>query len=98
MVIYVDPLELTTSPKDATLILVSHDHSDRYFPGDISQGLGPPRKFIGAAGVVAEVRARAGPRSRRYHRLPKVRIIGVASFNTNKTNHPKASNWLGFIV
>jgi L-ascorbate metabolism protein UlaG (beta-lactamase superfamily) len=27
-----------------------------------------------------------------------VTIIGVASYNTNKTNHPKSRNWVGYIV
>jgi len=27
-----------------------------------------------------------------------VPLLGVASYNINKTNHPKASNWIGFIV
>ena len=27
-----------------------------------------------------------------------MRVTGVASYNIGKTNHPKANNWLGFIV
>jgi L-ascorbate metabolism protein UlaG (beta-lactamase superfamily) len=98
MVIYVDPLDLTTSPKDATLILVTHDHSDHYSPGDISKVSGAATQFIGAASVVQKYGRGQAMAPGGVITLPKVRIIGVASYNINKTNHPKASNWLGFII
>ncbi len=98
LVIYVDPLDLTTSPKDATLILVTHDHSDHYSPGDISKVAGTATQFIGAASVVQKYGRGQSLAPGGTITLPKARIIGVASYNINKTNHPKASNWLGFII
>ena len=99
MVIYVDPLDLTTSPKDATLILVTHSHSDHYSAGGYQQGLGTRypvhrRRRRGTEAMPADRSIAPG----QTIDLPKVRIIGVASYNINKTNHPKANNWVGFIV
>jgi L-ascorbate metabolism protein UlaG (beta-lactamase superfamily) len=30
--------------------------------------------------------------------LENVRIAAVPAYNTNKTNHPKANNWVGYII
>ena len=64
LVIYVDPLDMTTSPKDATLILVSHSHGDHYSPADISRVAGPTTQFIAPVGVATELRSRPVHRSR----------------------------------
>jgi len=98
MVIYVDPLDLQTSPHDATLILVSHDHSDHYSPGDISKVSGAATQFIAAVSVVQKYGRGQAIAPGEAITLLGVRVVGVASYNINKTNHLKANNWLGFIV
>jgi len=97
-VIYIDPLDLTTSPHDATLILVSHDHTDHYSTGDISKVSGAATQFIAAASVIQKYGRGQAIAPGGTITLPKVRIIAVAAYNLTKTNHPKSSNWVGFIV
>jgi L-ascorbate metabolism protein UlaG (beta-lactamase superfamily) len=98
LVIYVDPLDLQTSPHDATLILVTHDHSDHYSPNDISKVSGAATQFIAAASVIQKYGRGQAIAPGGTIALPQVRLIGVAAYNINKTNHPKASNWVGFII
>ena len=98
MVIYVDPLDLQTSPHDATLILVTHDHSDHYSPGDISKVSGAATQFIAAASVIQKYGRGQAIAPGGTIVLPQVCLTGVAAYNINKTNHPKANNWVGFII
>jgi L-ascorbate metabolism protein UlaG (beta-lactamase superfamily) len=102
-IIYLDPRKLGESAKDATLVLVSHTHSDHYSPTDITKIWGPQTKLIAPADVIAKE-----PQERKDRAillLPGqtiqaggVRITGVAAYNITKPNHPKANNWLGFII
>ncbi|MBN1509713.1 MAG: MBL fold metallo-hydrolase [Sedimentisphaerales bacterium] len=98
IVIYVDPLDLTTSPKDATLILITHSHSDHYSPADIDRVSGPGVQIIAPVGVATGYARRLSIAPGQTIDLPGVRITGVWAYNINKTNHPKANNWVGFIV
>ncbi len=102
-IIYIDPRKLGESAKDATLVLVSHTHNDHYSPTDITKIWGPQTKLIAPADVIAKE-----PQERKDRAillLPGqtiqaggVHITGVAAYNITKPNHPKANNWLGFII
>jgi len=98
VVIYVDPVDIVTSPHDATLILVTHSHGDHYAPASIDSLSGPATQIIAPVGVATGYARRQSIAPGQVIDLPEVRIIGVASYNINKTNHPKANNWVGFIV
>jgi L-ascorbate metabolism protein UlaG (beta-lactamase superfamily) len=97
-VIYIDPLDLTTSPQDATLILVTHSHSDHYSPADIARVRNAQTQFIAPPDVVQAYRSGQTIAPGQTIELSGFRIIGVAAYNINKTNHPKANNWVGFII
>jgi len=98
VVVYVDPLDMQTSPQDGTLILVTHSHSDHYSASDIGRVSGPAAQIIAPAGVATSYSRRQSIAPGQIIELPGVRITAVAAYNINKTNHPKASNWVGFIV
>ena len=97
-VIYIDPWKLKESPHDATVVLVSHSHSDHYSPEDIEKVSGPETKLISSVDVMAKER-------RGEALLPGLRIVleglsltGVAAYNPNKQFHPRSSNWVGFVI
>jgi L-ascorbate metabolism protein UlaG (beta-lactamase superfamily) len=98
LVIYVDPVYLTESPGDANLVLVTHNHSDHYSLSDIARVSGPQTKFIAAASVVASYGSGQAILPDEIIETDGVRIIAVPAYNTNKPNHPKANNWVGFII
>jgi L-ascorbate metabolism protein UlaG (beta-lactamase superfamily) len=98
ILIYVDPAYLTESPGDADLILVSHNHSDHYSPGDIARVSGPQTKFIAAESVVTLRGSGQAISPGQTIETDGVRIIAVPAYNTNKPNHPKSNNWIGFII
>ncbi|MCH7558115.1 MAG: MBL fold metallo-hydrolase [Planctomycetes bacterium] len=97
-VIYIDPWKLKESPHDATLVFVSHSHYDHYSPEDIAKVSGQDTKLIASADVVAKEKAGEAIMSGLTVELESVRVRGVAAYNPNKQFHPKANNWVGFII
>jgi L-ascorbate metabolism protein UlaG (beta-lactamase superfamily)/N-acetylneuraminic acid mutarotase len=97
-VIYVDPRNLSGSPHDATLVLVTHSHSDHYSAADISKVWGPDTNLIASADVIASQGRGQALMPGQTTEADGVGVTGVAAYNTNKPNHPKANNWLGFII
>jgi len=97
-VVYVDPRNLSGSPHDATLVLVTHSHGDHYSPTDITKVWGPDTQLIASADVIASEGRGQALSPGQTTEADGVGVIGVAAYNTNKPNHPKANNWLGFTI
>jgi len=98
VVIYVDPRNLSESPHDATLVLVTHTHGDHYQPADIAKVSGPETIFIAPADVVARQGTGQVILPGQTFQFDDVTVTAVPAYNTNKPNHPKSNNWVGFIV
>jgi len=97
-VIYIDPWKLKESPHDATFVLVSHSHYDHYSPKDIAKVRGPKTKLIASADVVAGESAGEAIVPGLTIEFDGVRLTGVAAYNFDKQFHPKANNWVGFVI
>ncbi len=97
-VIYVDPRNLSGSPHDATLVLVTHQHSDHYSAADIAKVSGPTTPLIVAAKVVTTYGTGQAIAPGQTFDLPGLHVIAVPAYNVNKTNHPKSDNLVGFII
>lgn len=97
-VIYIDPWKLKESPHDATLVLVSHIHYDHYSPDDIDKVRGPNTKLVSSADVIAKEGAGEVIRPGQTIEFDTVRLTAVAAYNSDKQFHPKANNWIGFII
>ena len=97
-VVYIDPRKIVGTPQDATLVLVTHSHSDHYSPADIAKVVKPGTRFFGPADVVnayGSGQVILPGQSVDGNGLP---VTGVAAYNLITSNHPKANNWLGFII
>ena len=97
-VIYIDPWKLTDSPHDATLVFVSHSHYDHYSPEDITKVSGADTKLVASADVVAKEKTGEMILNGLTVDLGSVRVSGVAAYNPSKQFHPKANNWIGFVI
>jgi L-ascorbate metabolism protein UlaG (beta-lactamase superfamily) len=97
-VVYVDPRKIAGTPRDATLILVTHSHSDHYSPADIAKVVKQGTRFLGPADVVkanGSGQTILPGQTMDGNGLP---VTGVAAYNLVTSNHPKGNNWLGFVV
>ncbi|MDT8299970.1 MAG: MBL fold metallo-hydrolase [Sedimentisphaerales bacterium] len=97
-IVYVDPERVNESLHDAALVCVTHTHGDHYSPSDISKVSNRDTQFIGPPDVVQQNGSGQTIAPGETIEFENVTIIGVASYNTNKSNHPKSRNWVGYIV
>ncbi len=99
-VVYVDPRNLATSPHDATVVLVTHSHSDHY--SNSTTGIGAASNantvFMAPPDIVSAYGKGQALAPDQVVELPGVRIIAVRAYNIATTNHPRANNWLGYII
>jgi L-ascorbate metabolism protein UlaG (beta-lactamase superfamily) len=99
--VFVDPLGLgTDEEKKADIILITHSHSDHYSKADMVMAAGP------ATVVVAPfaIQNAAFPNTRRIApgesmTIEGIKITAVPAYNiVKKSNHPKASGWVGYLI
>jgi L-ascorbate metabolism protein UlaG (beta-lactamase superfamily) len=97
-VVYVDPRNLTTSPKDATVVLVTHSHSDHYSTDGIARVSQADTVFMAPPDIIAMYGKGQAIAPDQVVDVAGVRIIAVRAYNITTTNHPRANNWLGYII
>lgn len=104
-VIYIDPFRISGEPHDADFILITHDHSDHYSPGDISKVMGDntvlvvPEKMSGKTGEVSGAAAKVlSVKPGLFYEVSGLEFDTVPSYNTLKAFHPKGAGWVGYIL
>jgi L-ascorbate metabolism protein UlaG (beta-lactamase superfamily) len=97
-VIYIDPWKLKDVPHDATIVLISHSHSDHYSAEDIAKVSGMTTKLIAAEDVIQQQGKGQTLKSGQSIDVNGIKITGVPAYNPSKQFHPRSNNWLGFIV
>ncbi|MDO8544626.1 MAG: MBL fold metallo-hydrolase [Opitutaceae bacterium] len=103
-VIYIDPTGITTTPADADLILLTHNHGDHQSVAVLNRLRKPSTVFVSSPpGVPALQQNFAGaaihavtPGERLT--LSGIEIETVAMYNIVKNNHPRAMNFVGYVV
>lgn len=98
-VVYFDPYKLEGAPRQADLILITHEHFDHCSPDDVARIRTSKTVVVGPREVVAKlpppVNVIAAGETMAF---AGVTVRAVPAYNTNKTFHTKASGKLGFVV
>jgi L-ascorbate metabolism protein UlaG (beta-lactamase superfamily) len=97
-VIYIDPWKLKDTPHDATIVLVSHSHNDHYSASDIAKVSGMTTKFIAAEDVIKKQGKGQALEPGQSIDVNGIKITGIPAYNPAKQFHPRANNWLGFVI
>ncbi len=98
-VVYIDPWKLKDA-EPADIVLVTHEHYDHCSPADVEK----VSKMEGTTVVATADSARKLKGDVMVVKpgdtveVDGVTIEVVPAYNTNKSFHPKNSNWVGFIV
>jgi len=97
-VIYFDPYQIDTDIK-ADLIFITHEHFDHCSPEDVKKIQGPDTIIItekdSAKKLDGDIRImKPGEKLN----IDDISIEAVRAYNMNKDFHPRANDWLGFIV
>jgi len=97
-IIYIDPWKLKTAPHDATIVLVSHSHYDHYSAEDIARVSGAATKLIASADVIQKQGKGQALKPGQSLDINGINITGTPAYNLTKQFHPRANNWLGFVI
>ena len=97
-VVYVDPERVPQALHDADLVCVTHTHGDHYSPSDIAKVSNALTQFIAPPDVVQRYGSGRTIAPGQTINLDGVSVTAVPAYNTNKPNHPRSRNWVGFII
>jgi L-ascorbate metabolism protein UlaG (beta-lactamase superfamily) len=97
-VAYIDPWKLAGAPKDGNVVLVSHSHYDHLSPDDIAKVLGKGGQVFGPGDVAAKLNGCRTVAPGEQTQVGQIKVRGVPAYNVDKKFHPRANNWLGWIV
>ncbi len=102
--IILDPFKITTEKK-ADILFISHEHYDHCSPDDIEKVIQPSTIIVTVPGnqskiapfaeQVADVKIVKPGDSLE---IDNIHILVTPAYNTNKDFHPKANDWVGFIL
>lgn len=97
--IYFDPFQLQGEPEAADIILITHAHFDHCSPDDIAKITQESTIIVTEAKAAEQLSGdiRTMTPGDRLS-IGTIGIEAVRAYNTNKEFHPRANNWLGFIV
>jgi len=97
--IYIDPFKLPSGLPKASLILITHGHFDHYSPDDIKKVSTDSTLIVAPADVAKKLGGTArsiGPNQSMT--VDGVVISTIPAYNLRKPYHPKANEWVGYIV
>ena len=97
-VVYIDPRTIVGTPQDATVVLVTHSHSDHYSPADIAKVVKPGTRFFGPADVVQAYGSGEIILPGQAMSIDGLPVTAVAAYNLTSSNHPKSMNWVGYVI
>jgi L-ascorbate metabolism protein UlaG (beta-lactamase superfamily) len=100
-IVYIDPYQVS-QPETADVILITHEHFDHCSPDDVMRLAGADTVIVAPPDCKIKL---AGIDGKFVPALPnqKLQAAGLdvktlPAYNLNKQFHPKARNWLGYIV
>lgn len=103
-IIYIDPYQLTGKLKEADLILITHSHYDHCSQQDIDKISRDGTIIVCTADCQSKIvriskKVRLEPIEPGMEiNLNALKIRAVEAYNLNKKFHPKAENWVGYVL
>ena len=97
-IVYIDPWKLKDG-EPADIILITHNHYDHLSPEDVAK-IATDRTWIVTTGDAAKKLSGNIKTIKPGDSIivEGIKIEAVPAYNVNKNFHPKANNWVGFIV
>lgn len=105
-VIYFDPFEVKSGKQDADVIFITHEHYDHFQPESIAKVKKAGTVLVAPQSMREKVLEESGiPEKqcvfltpRKKEEITGLTVEGVPAYNKLKPFHPKAKEWLGYVV
>ena len=95
IVLFIDPWKIKTATPKADIILLTHDHYDHYSQDDIVLLATDTTRIV--APMLTEVVTDVINTGDRLE-LNDVIVEALPAYNIDKNFHPRANNWVGYVV
>jgi L-ascorbate metabolism protein UlaG (beta-lactamase superfamily) len=95
IVLYIDPWKIGTASPKADIILLTHDHYDHYSEDDIALLATDTTRIV--APMLTEVVTDVINTGERLE-LDDIIVEALPAYNIDKNFHPRANNWVGYVV
>ena len=102
--IWFDPWKVNGFPRNADLVLVSHDHFDHCVPADVDKVRNPRTVVVASPSAAARLPGARALAPGQSIEIGGVRVEAVAAYNLNKFRvpgqvfHPRDAGHVGFVV
>ncbi|HEX3044717.1 MAG TPA: MBL fold metallo-hydrolase [Bacillota bacterium] len=102
-IIYFDPFQINGEPHDGDIVLVTHTHSDHLSPADLKKVVKADTTVlvpedgvqkVKEAGITKIIEVVPG----KDYEAQGIKITTVPAYNVNKSFHPRANKWVGYII
>jgi L-ascorbate metabolism protein UlaG (beta-lactamase superfamily) len=103
LVIYIDPFELQSTELKADIVLITHSHYDHCSLEALQKVCKSDTVIVGPIDVQSKI-AKLGDLKFRMLKpgeeieLGKLKLTGFPAYNIGKHFHPKANEWLGYLI
>jgi L-ascorbate metabolism protein UlaG (beta-lactamase superfamily) len=97
-IVYIDPWKLKDG-EPADIILITHNHYDHLSPEDVAKIATDKTWIVTTADAAKKLSGNIKTvKPGDSITVEGIKIEAVPAYNVNKNFHPKANNWVGFIV
>ena len=104
-VIYFDPFKIDKEYKDADFIFITHDHYDHYSEDDIDKIIKDDTTIVAPEELLTKLLRHGYKKDyiitvepNKQYMICGLKIETIPAYNINKQFHPRANEWVGYVV
>lgn len=99
-IIYSDPYKIEKEKHDADIILITHDHYDHYSEEDIEKVMKEDTIIVApkTAKIFNKIKNKVEVIPNEKYEANGIKIETIPAYNIKKQFHPKANEWVGYIL
>lgn len=104
-VIYFDPFKIEENYKDADVIFITHDHYDHYSEKDIDKVVNNDTIIVAPEDLLTKLLKKGFEKENivlvtpnESYTVKGLEFQTIPAYNTNKQFHPKANEWVGYLI
>lgn len=99
-IIYSDPYKIEKEKHDADIILITHEHYDHYSEEDIEKVMKEDTIIVApkTAKIFNKIKNKVEVIPNEKYEVNGIKIETIPAYNIKKQFHPKANEWVGYIL